>query len=370
MSSDEKIKTFSWNSIEDAKSEFYEAYSIICNAFRAKGVGYVMNPNEVVQRRGPMPEPLPVNANIALRTAHEARMAKHDEMKFKIDDDFGKAIAIIFKVFPYGSLVHSDLDRECNDAEFINNAQRYNACMNKLNSTYKPSNALNIDTLRRKIQNLDDSQGFDTYYQLFNRYVSELRSVNPTAVSDVELTEWVKIGIKNEKVFDATIGALVVHDNNNLNYTTIFNAIIRYLQAKRENNPYTDTTSATIRSDALVANTNQYQNNNSFQNRKRSFEQTQTSNKFCVRCGRTGHVREKCFAPYCSICRSAIDRWDKDCPNLSNHPTSTTNAMTADSNSTSNLIFAIDLSKSNKQLKQEANLFIKQARGNNPTSKK
>ena len=74
MSSEVTDKTFKWNSVKDAKGEYFEAYSMMCNLFREKGVGYVMNRAEVAQRRGTMPEPIPENANIALRTPYETKI--------------------------------------------------------------------------------------------------------------------------------------------------------------------------------------------------------------------------------------------------------------------------------------------------------
>ena len=361
MSSVDKITNFRWNSIEDAKSEYNNAYDVICSTLRGKGLGYLLKNDEVATRRGLDPGIEPLNATQHAQTMWFKKSTKYIENNFKIDDDFGKAISVLTDVFPYGSLIHSDLNSCINNIEFTNNCDRFNACINRLNSVYKPSNALDIDTIRRKIQILNDNDGFDNYYQLFTRYVAELRCINPTAVTDAELTEWVKVGIKNPEVFNATIGSLVVHSNAELQYKNIFDAITRYLQVKRENNPYHVLTTTSIRSDALVASTNN--NFNSYNNNKRSFDQMNNNNSskpLCPRCNRYGHSLKECIADKCKICRAFIPRGDTVCPDAAKHNNTNVNAFSA--TSTATVAYYFDPNKSMNQLKKESVEFFKQAK--------
>jgi hypothetical protein len=321
-------RTFDWNSHDAAKREFEEMYAVLrqCMGERC----WVLDEE---QTKTFMPSDLPQaparNADAEVKEAYETKKEKHDEKLNVIYRAFYYGHAVLRCLFPYGSMVRRDIDAAIDSppagtarADWTS-VKAFRAAIKILKEKYSMQTITDSAQLRTMLTNLTDeiSGGFYEYQRQFNQILSQLRGTGDAgAITDAELRELIKKGIRNKEIFTSVTGRLYT-EQPDISYSTVFEKINSWLQLAllAGIDPYA--TAHSSRGTITAAAASRNIDGSSFKKvRFSSGGPGQSGGNFCTKCWSTGHGFRVCTSIECAICRTDLTGSDRSCPRWRDHP--------------------------------------------------
>jgi hypothetical protein len=311
-------KIFQWNGTDVGKEEFDEFTAIFTQILSDRV--WILDPTLVQLAVPEEPGPAPaLNAAAAIRNEHRKSMIIYKESLFKMYKDFNFGINALRSLLPYPSMARGLLEgviknRPPEVAEVDwKPPQQFLAAMDKLKSVYARTTAADTETLRGKMMKLTDegNGGFSEYRMEFCKLLSQLMATGiQNVVSETELREWVRKGIRNKNVLDHLIKFYI--DNPEASYEQIFSYVEKYLVicSNCEIDPYRTVSGASGKVSINVASMDSHQ---------RKYSPPVHSESMCTRCWMKGHSWRDCRRSHCGVCKAELTLNDKTCPCWKKH---------------------------------------------------
>lgn len=317
------VKEFNWNSPDEAKKEYEEFYAVFLMMLGS--CVYIIDDQLVAFATPDAVGGRPAGAASSAAVSNwQKRKDRYDDKMFQLSKDFNTGISVLRATFPYGSAVRADLDMACMrpaDVEIINWTPRaqFTAILAKLKADYSRSTATDIEVVRSKMMALSDqcAGGYVEYRKEFNQLYTQLTATGiPNVVSATELKEWVKRGIKNQKLFDHLVGWYLTHEG--YTFAEVFAYLDKYMAIcyNVDQDPYRTVVSASGKATINNAAVNNHSNNRNATTGKF------VSNKdhMCTRCWLKGsHTWHDCSRHVCACCKNSLKREDMTCPKWKSH---------------------------------------------------
>jgi hypothetical protein len=337
-------RTFDWNNREAAKTEYDEMYAILRQCLGEK-CWILDEAQTAVFLPTALPQPPGDDANAKTRNKWLGLKEKYDEKILVVYKAFYYGHAVLRCLFPYPSMVRRDVDVALDtrptdvDATEWTAITSFRAAITKIKSNYSRQTVTDNDTLRRDLQNLTDevAGGFHEYQREFIRILCQLRASNANIVTDAELREWVKKGIKNKEIFNAVTGQLYMNEPE-VAYDRVFERVSTWLQlaALNGSDPYGvinssrgsvsaanaasrfkpnfNNSSSTIGGSGnhRLSRGDNFPSGDAFPSRGGNFD-------LCTRCWTPGHFFRVCTSFECAVCKKSLARSDSTCPGWRDH---------------------------------------------------
>ena len=313
----EKLKVFNWYSETAAKEEYFEWRSQLQAECDAEGIGHTLNAVAADDHRPLAPQhPGPNAGAVDLREYQKTQITFRAEQRTWLTHH-QKALGFIRKSLAFGSKPMQELEKiVLTPPPAVNGVPApwgsdliLRAVLDHLQANYAPSDSTDVSSLRSKLAEMTDSEGFYTYAEDFVRYHTALVSAH-AAPSDIECTEWVKKGIANPTIRGYMAANLFPIGQPQPTFTAIFASIRNYLKILGDQDPYKSCKDGPV-SKPLTALT--------------ALTKGGGKSDRCTICWRSGHTYTKCHASNCSICNTKLEsktvkqRTCKFCPNWANH---------------------------------------------------
>jgi hypothetical protein len=254
-----------------------------------------------------------------VKAAYDERVAKHQDRVQLVLRAFHHATAVLRGSFDPSCLAMQQMesamakrpaDVEAADWGIV---RQFKAAMDVLKKNYSSSTASDVAKLRTSLSTLTDEGpgGFDSYNREFTRLLVQLRATKADGVSDAELKEWVKKGIKNTTVKTTLLLKMYVEKDKDgsLKYSEILDAVTRLLVEMRNDDfdPYGLASGAKGHVGAHSADA------------RGARTQEGASFDGCTKCWGQGHWWKACSARQCAVCKAIIGKDDLSCPNWKSH---------------------------------------------------
>jgi hypothetical protein len=308
-------KTFDWNSSEDGKRDWSRFYPRLKMLLGDKS--WVTSEREIEsQSAGEPPRPPPRGRGGAAPDyeaveKHRERYGRWKLTVQKIDQAFYFAIATLRGLFDPGCMASHQIEQALivpagADDDDWPPARSFKAAMDMLKETYSASTEADVAALRLELEQFSDQVpgGFTEYHRNFVRVLTQLRATKADAVSDSELTTWVKRAIKNDLVNNSLLLRLYV-DKPGIKYDRILAKVTQLLVelGNQDKDPYRGASGAKGPVAAHVA-------------------KTADGVDFggCTKCWGTGHWFRACAARQCQVCKAPLGKSDRSCPRWKSHP--------------------------------------------------
>lgn len=317
-------RTFSWDSPDVGKEEHAEFMAVLKQSLGQNS--YLLNESMVnlamPDHHGPEP------AAALAKKEWERKKERYTDLVLKLYRDFNSAAGTLRSIFPYGSVVRSDIDMTYDnrpplvlEADWTPRAQ-FQAVLSMLKAGYSRSTATDYETLRTKTQNLSDKVpgGYFEYRREFSKHHAMLVATGDAAViSATQCREWVRKGISNPEVFRYLIPYYVEHPD--ATFQDIFNYVDKYMAIciGAEQDPYKIISGA---SGKASININSYSADTRGHGQRGKIllpKGDEAYAKFCTKCWMKGHSWSECERRNCAVCHAPIGKDDKSCPNWRQH---------------------------------------------------
>jgi hypothetical protein len=321
-------KVFNWNSSEDGKRDWSRFYPRLKMLLGDKS--WVTSEREIEsQSAGEPPQPPPRGRGGAVPDyeaveKHRERYGRWKLTVQKIDQAFFFAIATLRGLFESGCMASHQIEQALIIPVGVDDddwppARQFKAAMDMLKETYSASTDADVASLRLELEQLSDQVpgGFTEYHRNFVRVLTQLRATKADAVSDSELTTWVKRAIKNDMVNNSLLLRLYV-DKKNITYDKILAKVTQLLVelSNQDKDPYK---TASGSKGSVGANVVESRGQKTVG--PREYRTSANNKRFggCTLCWGEGHWWKDCPNDECQACGAVLRRQDKTCPHWREH---------------------------------------------------
>ena len=351
----QKHPVFHWLTKEEGKRDYAKFTKEFTSS--ACKLRYILEIGGVESFLGRHPGPRPVQAT--RRKEWREDMREYEKRSRKVEEDCAAALSLLEKCFPYGTTPAHIIDKTCkhipDDLPITQwtYRKRFNACWEALRVEYQPSSSTDLKQLKEQISRLTDEGkgGFEHFRAEFHRLHSEITATGiPDAITDRELNEIVRDGIKN-KVIWMNICDRIYSADPYAPWETTFSAVANALTSYRQKDidPYAEAKyGPTLGSTPLVASnatippqmmSNKRPPNFNIGNDGRSnkinkpaphatpIDRQSHANPFrgesprlCTRCWFPGHSHKSCSSTECA-CGAEMTPGQLICYSYDAHPT-------------------------------------------------
>ena len=256
----QKHPVFHWHTKEEGKRDYAKFAKEFTSA--ACKLRYILEIGGVESIMGRHPGPRPVRAT--RRKEWREDMREYEKRSRKVEEDCAAALSLLEKCFPYGTTPAHIIDQICQTVPKglpitqWTYRKRFNACWEALRAEYQPSSSTDLKQLKEQISQLTDEGkgGFDHFRAEFHRLHSEITATGvPDAITDRELNEIVRDGIKNKLIWMNICDRIYTADPY-APWETTFRAVANALTSYRQKDidPYAEAKSGlTLGSTPLAA---------------------------------------------------------------------------------------------------------------------
>jgi hypothetical protein len=281
------------------------------------------------QSAGEAPRPPPrgrggVAADYEVMEKHRERYGRWKLTVQKIDQAFFFAISTLRGLFEPGCMASHQIEQalilpaDVDDDEWPP-ARQFKAAMDMLKETYSASTEADVAALRLELEQLTDQVpgGFTEYHRNFVRVLTQLRATKADAVSDSELTTWVKRAIKNDLVNNSLLLRLYV-DKPSIKYDRILAKVTQLLVelGNQDKDPYRGASGA---KGPVAANVAESRHRTTAAPREHRMTEWRKKSDRCTLCWGEGHWWRDCPNGACEVCGTVIGRLDQTCPKWREH---------------------------------------------------
>jgi hypothetical protein len=303
-------KLFSWNCAEDGKRD-WSTFLMKLRTLMGEKRWVMDEAATAAQMPGEQPEAPPAAANYTVRAAYQDRMGKWNSGNQKVEVAFYYAISKTCEAFDTGCMAAYQIQQalarpEGTEPEDWTAVKQFRAVMDMLKANYACSTDADVAALRLRLSQLNDSgpDGFHGFQREFVQVLTMLKATKADAVTDRELTQWVKGAIRNSYVNSTLLMKWYV-ETDDITYDQILTRVTRLLVelANHDEDPYRSASGSKGSVAAHVAKT-----------------ADGVTFGGCTKCWGTGHWFKACAARQCQVCKAALGKTDRSCPNWKSHP--------------------------------------------------